>query len=40
MNDRRSFYFLWISQMMANGGDVLYIVGLDSTCLCHRVALY
>lgn len=28
MNDRRSFYFLWISQMMANGGDVLYIVGL------------
>lgn len=28
MNDRRSFYFLWVSQMMANGGDVLYIVGL------------
>ncbi|WP_342542525.1 MFS transporter [Paenisporosarcina sp. FSL H8-0542] len=28
MNDRRSFYFLWVSQMMSNGGDVLYIVGL------------
>jgi DHA3 family macrolide efflux protein-like MFS transporter len=28
MNDRRSFYFLWVSQMMANAGDVLYIVGL------------
>ncbi|MBW9234576.1 hypothetical protein JQK62_20410, partial [Leptospira santarosai] len=28
MNERRSFYFLWVSQMMANGGDVLYIVGL------------
>lgn len=28
MNDRRSFYFLWISQMIANAGDVLYIVGL------------
>ncbi|MCZ8537775.1 MFS transporter [Paenisporosarcina quisquiliarum] len=28
MNNRRSFYFLWVSQMMANGGDVLYIVGL------------
>jgi hypothetical protein len=28
VNDRRSFYFLWVSQMMANGGDVLYIVGL------------
>ena len=28
MNDRRSFYFLWVSQMIANAGDVLYIVGL------------
>jgi len=28
MNDRRSFYFLWVSQMIANTGDVLYIVGL------------
>lgn len=28
MNDRRSFYFLWVSQMMSNCGDVLYIVGL------------
>ncbi|HLG28357.1 MAG TPA: MFS transporter [Paenisporosarcina sp.] len=28
MNDSRSFYFLWVSQMMANAGDVLYIVGL------------
>ena len=28
MNDRRSFYFLWVSQMVANAGDVLYIVGL------------
>ena len=28
MNDRRSFYFLWVSQMMSNAGDVLYIVGL------------
>ena len=28
MNDRRSFYFLWVSQMIANAGDVLYIIGL------------
>ncbi|WP_075619586.1 MFS transporter [Paenisporosarcina indica] len=28
MNDGRSFYFLWVSQMIANAGDVLYIVGL------------
>jgi len=28
MNDRRSFNFLWVSQMIANAGDVLYIVGL------------
>lgn len=28
MNDRRSFYFLFVSQMVANAGDVLYIVGL------------
>jgi len=28
MNDRRSFCFLWVSQMIANAGDVLYIVGL------------
>ena len=28
MNDRRSFLYLWTSQMMANAGDVLYIVGL------------
>ncbi len=28
MNDRRSFLFLWGSQILANAGDVLYIVGL------------
>ena len=28
MNDRRSFLFLWVSQILANAGDVLYIVGL------------
>ncbi|MFX3673590.1 MAG: MFS transporter [Paenisporosarcina sp.] len=28
MNDRRSFIFLWVSQILANAGDVLYIVGL------------
>lgn len=28
MNDRRSFLYLWVSQMIANAGDVLYIVGL------------
>jgi len=28
MNNQRSFYFLWVSQMIANAGDVLYIVGL------------